>query len=1355
MRLRLLYYILLLLPMQLYAQNNIEFIENQGQWDGPFKYKATSGKGEIYLESNCFTYVLNAADNAEKMDAYHHGQTATKPVLNFHAYKVVFEGSNMPLIVGSKPQTTYYNYYLGKDATRWKSNIHPYYDIDYKNVYKGIDMHVSSDKGNMEYEFDVQPDADPKQIILSYKGVNGLRTNKAGNLIISTSVGEMQEMKPYAYQYINDAKVEIACNYTVNGDQVTFTMPDGYDQTQTLVIDPTIVFCTFTGSTADNWGFTATYDDQGDFYAGGIAHSTGYPVSTGAYQITFNGGSPSTGSQYADDIAIMKFNATGTNRIYATYLGGSDNEQPHSLIVDANYNLIVAGRSYSSDFPVTAGAYDVTANGDADIIISKFNSTGTSLLASTYVGGSGPDVVSYNPSEYIFGNLKHNYGDDARSEVQLDRQGNVYVAASTQSTNFPTVHPIQTALSGNQDAVIIKLNSTLTTLLWSTYLGGSSDDAAYVIAFDTSQASIYVAGGTQSSNFPTTAGSFHATYQGAPADGWITKFQNGGTYPIQKSTYIGTAAYDQVYGIQVDVNNNVYTMGQTLGGFPVSTGVYSNPGSSQFIMRLDSNLSTNQLSTVYGSGTTTATNISPVAFLVDTCGNIYISGWGGNLGLNLFGGNPPASAGTTNMPVTSNAVQATTDGNDFYFICLSKNMQNLLYATYFGRNEIDPAKGEHVDGGTSRFDKYGIIYQGICGGCAGDSRIPAQTAFPTQPSNVWSLTDQSGNCNEAALKIAFQFGPVNAVASPNPTSGQGCAPLFVQFSNLSSNGATYTWDFGDGSPTVSTFSASHTYTVAGHYVVKLIVQNSNACSKLVDTGYINITVDSGGVVPLFTIVKLDSCGPYVAHFINTSQQGTASTVYTWNFGDGTSYTGTTPPNHTYSTTGSYTVVLTMTDPTLCVTTDSVSHILTFYPLVSAGATALPSAKGCAPYTVQFQNQSVNGATYQWTFGDGGTSATYSPSHTFNNAGNYTVRLITTNLNSCNKADTAYLTIKVASNKITPAFSYVLPDSCAPYIAIFTDSSKGTAATVYTWNFGDGTTYTGNNPPPHTYATAGTYTVTLSTNDTTACNALDTVAKTLKFNGIKVAAGFTSNDTACVKTDVNFGTTAENATIINYYFGNGQSTTGNATNTLYQFQDTGLYTIIQVVINSASCNGTDTFRKNIYIINGPVADFSVSPTIPVTNLPVTFSNLSIGAVRYAWDFGDNTGSTEVSPTHLYKRTGQYNACLTAYNRLSCPSKLCKATSADIRPLADLPTAFSPNGDGANDILYVRGAAIQTMDLMIFNRWGQLVFETTSQDKGWDGTYNGKPQEMDAYAYVLRVTFIDGTTLQKKGNVTLLR
>lgn len=1187
-------YIFLCFPFLTKAQNSLEFIANKGQWDGPFLYKTVTGKADVYLEKNCFTYVIGKPDNQDMMDAYHHGEIKTPPVLKFHAYKMVFENALTPDIVGSKEQSTYYNYFLGNKPDRWKSNIHPYLAIDYKGLYDGVDMHIASERGNLKYDFIIQPQKDASQIKLKLVGADDVKIEE-GNLKIETSVGEVTEMKPYAYQYINGEKKEIICKYKLRNGNLSYVFPKGYDANQTLIIDPVIVFCTFTGSTSDNWGFTATYDAQGDFYAGGLVSGTGYPVSTGAFQMTYGGGIQSNlfndsthGSDYACDIGIIKFNPTGTNRLFATYIGGTDNEQPQSLIVDGNGDLVIAARTYSSNYPVTSGVFDNSYNGGGDLAISKLNSTGTIMVASTFLGGTKEDGINFNSLEFNFGNLKHNYGDDARSEVLVDNANNIYLTSSTKSSNFPiTSNATQSTLHGVQDAFVVKFNSSLTTMLYGTYLGGSNDDAGYVLGLNTSQTSFYVAGGTQSTNFPSTGGTLWPSYQGGVCDGFVAKFQNSGTYTLQKTSFIGQADYDQVYGLQVDAQNDVFLTGQTLGGtFPVSAGVYSNPNSSQFIIELDSNLATNLKSTVFGSGTSTQTNISPVAFLVDTCQNIYISGWGGGLGFS------PSTVGNTfNMPLSTapnTPAQSTTDGNDFYFIVLKQGMQSLLYGSYYGRNSTDPGKGEHVDGGTSRFDKNGIVYQAICGGCAGNPNI-STTAFPTTAGS-WSPNNGfPTNCNEVALKIVFPYGTPNAIAVAGPDT-TGCPPFTVTFTDNSLNAVTYLWDFGDGSAGSTVANPPpHTYTTPGNYTVTLVVTNPDGCYKTVDTTHFTIHVSGNSIAADFNYQIVDSCGPYSASFTN---------------------------NSTYSTT---------------------------------------------PGSQNF--------------------------------------------------------------------------------------------TQFTWSFGDGTTFNGPNPGLHTFPDTGCYTVRLIMKDTSSCNKIDTVQKIVCIHSFLVKAAFNSPDSICLIEGALFANSSVNAQSILWNFGDGKTST--ASSPVHTYDSSGVYTITLVATNPNSCNKIDSAKRSIYVGIMPIADFSFAPIIPVTNMPVQFTNLSQNAVSYLWAFGDGSGSTIVNPSHLYKKTGTYKVCLEAKSKDGCVDTVCKLVDADIHPAVDVPTGFSPNGDGVNDILYVRGAAIDQVDFKVYNRFGELVFETTDINIGWDGKYNGKPQEMEAYAWVLDVTFIDETTYHKTGNVTLIR
>jgi gliding motility-associated-like protein len=1155
---------------------NIEFVENRGQWDGPFSYKAITTGADIYLAERTFTYVIGDPANAARLEACKNGLQPGPAILNFHAYRMHFEGASIPRITGSKQQQHYYNYFLGNDPRRWQSGIHPFLVLDYQAIYPGIDLHLASEEGRLKYDFIVNPGADPSTIRLRFEGIEGLSV-RSGKLQISTSVGTVTEHAPYAYQHIDGEKREVVCRYKVRGNEVTYTFPQGYNQSHPLIIDPVVEFSTFTGSVSDNWGFTATYDSDGNFYAGGAVAGSNYPTTTGAYSQTYSGGGTGggNGTSFPCDIAITKFNRTGNALLYSTFVGGRDNDQPHSMIVDEDNNLVVSGRTYSDNFPVTKTAFDTSFNGNADIVVLKLNSAGSALLASTYMGGTEDDGVNVSSNWSVTGvSLKHSYGDDARSEVIVDKRGNIYVAAATRSADFPRVHAVQNIPGSTQDGVAFKFNRTLDTLMWSTYMGGLFNDAAYVLALDTAEAHVYVAGGTESFNFPAVAGGLWSSFQGGSSDGFILKFENGNNYPLVKSTFIGTSDYDQCFGIQVDLEDNVYVMGNTLGGtFPVTPGVYNNPGSSQFVMKLNPDLSNNLYSTVFGSGNSSAINITPIAFLVDTCQNVYISGWGGPLA--------GTGSSTAGLPVTgapNPAFQSTTDGADLYFFALSKNAIALLYGSFFGGTGLQ----EHVDGGTSRFDRNGVVYQSICGGCWGQSGVP------TTPG-AFSRTNGSTGCNLVAVKIAFNLGAVKAEAK-----------------------------------------------------------------------------------------------------------------------------------------------------------------------------AEPDAKGCLPFTVQFQNQSANAISFDWDFGDGTPGSTLKePSHTFNSPGVFTVRMAAYNPNACKVWDTAYLTVTVDTNRMFPDFDFTLVDTCDPFRVDFRNTSGYSLTpgasdfTTFDWFFGDGTSYSGDTPSIHTYPGPGTYTVTMVMYDSTACNHPDTVKKTVTIPYPLVQARWQVPDSICINDTASFFSTSSNATSILWSFGDGNTATVD--NPTHKFQTPGTYRITFKAMNPATCNRVDSLTKVIYVRPAPTAFFEYEPKTPITNMPTRFINKSSpNSIAYLWDFGDGGSSDEKHPVHQYRRTdGRFQVCLTVISAEGCADTFCREVEADIRPLVDVPSAFSPNGDGNNDILYVRGGAIERIHFRIFNRWGELVFETTDINIGWDGTYKGVEQEMEVYAYTLTAHFTNGTTAYKQGNITLLR
>lgn len=1141
----------------------LHFKENKKQWHPNILYAAELQGAVIYLEHTGITYALYDRDDLEKMHPM-----ASSGVVHAHAYKVDFVGAQEPSSIDVfNPTETYYNYFIGNDSTKWASNVHGYGEVYYHDIYPGIDIRFYFTNGLMKYDFIVNAGADASIIKLRYNGGEGLKL-KNNNLYIKTSVGDVIELAPVSWTYKSSTKQFINSTYTLHNNELQFKV-DKYPATQELILDPTLIFSTYTGSTADNFGYTCTYDEDGNMYLGGYVNGPvgQYPVTPGAFQLSFGGGTSTSGIMFPCDMSISKINANGSAFIYSTYLGGSDNETPHSLVVNSLNQLVIYGRTYSANFPTTPNAYDNTYNGAGDISVTIMNAAGTALIGSTFIGGSGEDGTNINAQEFIGGSLKRNYGDDARGEVICDANNNIYVASCTSSSNFPITNgAIQGTLGGGQDGCVFKLNANASSLHYSTYLGGSSDDACYSLDLHQPANSVYVTGGTSSSNFPIGSGGLNNSYMGGSMDGFLVQINPTGT-SIINGTYLGTNQEDQAYFVKLDLNGNVYVLGQTIGNYPIINAAFSNANSGQFITKLNPNLNSIIYSTRFGNGNNN-TNISPTAFLVDTCENVYVCGWGGNLGFSNW---PFNQNNLTGMPVTPDALKSNTDGNDFYIIVIKKDAASLLFGSYFGGNNAL----EHVDGGTSRFDKNGIIYEAVCAGCGGNS------STPTTPG-VISQTNNSTNCNELGFKIALELTSLKAAAMADPAA-TGCAPLTVNFINNSENATYYHWNFGTGvnTDTSAQFQPTFTYTDTGTYIIQLIAYSPNGCIPT-DTAYTTVTVYNTTASASYAYSSIDMCDSLIVNF--TAQGSSPLATYSWNFGDGTSGTGSIP-SHTYYDGGQYTVTLIVNDPNACNPLDTFTQTFVFNSKITAKPTG-NHYSGCAPFTVQFQNNSFGGVTYKWLFGDGASSTAENPTHNYNQPGSYTALFIVYDPSSCNGSDTALIII-------------------------------------------------------------------------------------------------------------------------------------------------------------------DVFQS------APIAQFSVSTQNPSSNEPVLFTNQSFNATAYYWTFNDGTTSNDVNPAHIFQNNGQFLVCLTAYNNGPCPDTTCRLIFVNFTPIIDVPNAFSPNGDGQNDILLVKGRGVQSILFRVFNRWGEKVFETNNINTGWDGTYKGEPQEMEVYAWTLNAVLDGNISVIKSGNVTLIR
>ena len=828
----------------------VHFVENLGQWDSPVKYKVQLHDAALFLEEDCITVALR-----EHRD---HPNRLTTPI-HYHAYKMHFAGCRPTLPAGLDRQLDFSNFFLGNDPSRWRSKVGSYASTRYTELYSGVDLEIYGGKNALKYNFIVAPGADASQIVLEYEGAEDVSVNHDGNLIVRTSVRDLVEMKPFVYQ--EDRSLETGVREIMSRWRVEkMTVEKGrwrvwielseYNHEQELVIDPVLIFSTYTGSVADNWGTTAAYDSEKNTYTAGLVFDIGYPVSVGAYQSTFHG---THGSPGAVDVGIFKFDTLGHNRLYATYLGGSSADMPHSMFVNTFDELIILGTTGSDDFPTTAGAYqtehaggqqidyegvDIRYHHGSDFFVCRFSVDGSQLLASTYIGGSGNDGLNFrqrynNNLQVLMGgndSLYYNYGDGARGEIITDNLNNIYVGSTTMSHDFPTTPGclqslngrIPGAPSGKQDGVVFKLDHNLKNLLWSTYLGGTGDDAVYSIDVDTAY-NLLVCGGTNSTNFPVTAGSWQTLYGGGGADGFVSKISYNGDR-LMASTFVGNPQYDQLYFVRTGRHNEVFLFGQTkpVGNSNlIYNAGYSVYNSGMLLMRMLPDLSNRVWSTLFG--TPGRINLSPTAFAADICNRVYAVGWGRDfVGYNNV---QFYTLGTTGMEITNNAFQDSTDGQDFYIISLDANANQLDYSTFFGEIYGTGASiggKDHVDGGTSRFDKLGTLYQSVCASCGNYSNH--NHAFPIT-AEAWSDSNRSSNCNNALFR--FNVTDDFPVAEFIPPTA-GCAPYTVTFRNTG-RGTSFHWDFGDGS-TSTQREPTHTYASGGIYTVTLVATMPNGCS---------------------------------------------------------------------------------------------------------------------------------------------------------------------------------------------------------------------------------------------------------------------------------------------------------------------------------------------------------------------------------------------------------------------------------------------------------------------------------------------------------------------------------------------
>jgi Beta-propeller repeat len=717
-----------------YANLPVAFVENRGQIDPRVRYYAQGPRYSVYLTRD--EVVLSFLN---------------EPVTGGLALALRFPGSSPRRVLeGEERAPGEVNYFLGKDPAGWRTGIPRYAQIAYRDLWPGVELRLREQTGTLKYEFRVRAGARLEDIRLAYAGATGLAVDDGGALLIETAMGTLRDSPPVAYQTINGVRVPVESRYVLNGNaQYGFAIGAGYRPDRELIIDPGIEYSTFLGGSSHELAGGIKVDAAGNAYVVGTTQSPDFPTRPGSFRRT-----GATGN--FGDVFVSKVNATGTALIYSTFIGGGNFDWGRAIAIDAAGNAYLTGQTKSSSFPTTGGAFDRTFNVDScprcgidqqDAFVTKLNASGSALVYSTFLGG---------------------FQLDDGLGIAVDAGGNAYVTGETGSANFPTTAgAFDRTRNPDFDAFVTKLNAGGSALLYSTYLGGAAVEFGSRVAVDAG-GNAYVMGPTSSADFPTTAGAFDTTANGA-FDVFVTKLNASGSALVY-STFLGGQGFDSGGGLAIDAAGNAYVSGGSGStDFPTTAGAFDTlpDGSSAFVTKLNPAGS----ALVYSTAINGASSEGANAVSLDAAGDAWVTG----------------ITSSADFPVTADAFDPSFNGVADAFVCeLSADGSTLLYSTFLGGTQseggddltIDASGDVYVAGHTYSMDfpatqsAFDTIFNGdllIFWGDAfvtkfstdaGSSMPPAPPAIPAAPALL-----APPNNDTPAQPITFDWSDVPSAAS--------------------------------------------------------------------------------------------------------------------------------------------------------------------------------------------------------------------------------------------------------------------------------------------------------------------------------------------------------------------------------------------------------------------------------------------------------------------------------------------------------------------------------------------------------------------------------------------------------------
>jgi hypothetical protein len=750
-----------------YAHLPLSFEANRGQTDSRVKYLARGQNYTLFLTGHEAVLALSSGKSGGK------GQkAASSAVIRLR----LLGSASAARVTGQSLLNGTSNYFLGNDPHNWHKQIPNYSRVRYHQVYPGIDLVYYGHQGELENDFVLSSGSAPDSIRIGVEGVDKLSVAPSGDLVLKVGDGEVYLRRPRAYQ----GKREVAVHYVLEAkNEVGFKL-GSYDRQQKLVIDPVLSYSTYFGGNGGDIGYGIAVDASGDVYVTGITNSSNFPTSSGT---------PKTTSGGSGDAFVVKVNPAGTastsssspQLVYSTYLGGSGTDSGNAIAIDAGGDAYVTGSTTSSDFATTSGVFQAANGGGSDAFVAELNSTGSSLVYSTYLGGSG---------------------DDSGTGIAVDSSDNAYVTGSTLSPNFPTLNPVQATNAGASDAFITKLNFGGTALVYSTYLGGTKADVGQSIKVDSS-GNAYIAGYTFSSDFPL-ANPVQGSNTGS-VNAFVTEIDAAGaTLPF--STYLGGSSDDRALGLALDGSGNVYIAGSSQStDFPTTTGVLqgTNQGQSDvFVAKLNpSGPSVTYATLLGGAGVDQANGIA-----VDSSGNAYITGFTNSSNFPTY--SPIQSV----LGITGGSACGSAACSDAFVTELNPTATALVQSTYLGGSNADfgqaialgTSGNAFVTGSTSSTNFPSIdgaypAYQSSLAGVAGNAFISE-----IKPDNSPSLS-----VVPQAIDFGNQTQNVRSAVHAIQVTNEGTAPLTISqitFTETDTNGATN--DFAETDNCVGTVAAS-------------------------------------------------------------------------------------------------------------------------------------------------------------------------------------------------------------------------------------------------------------------------------------------------------------------------------------------------------------------------------------------------------------------------------------------------------------------------------------------------------------------------------------------------------------------